>query len=335
MLYLNTQRNQIISKKGLYFPPLQVIEYDSCDLQDFRILSFDAEWGVDNIVSWLGFPIALKRTSALGDVLITSAVAQALTDKYGSDVYFITSPEGMELLKCIKGIIPESVKTYFNNYNIKWVIDLDVLKENYEFAYEGMTEHLQKNRIEITYEYLRMPISRTSPDIYLNTNILNFGYNFVRDLKRPVIVIAPSSSWLCKMWQNMPVLIDKLVKSRYSVILLDKKLWFDPPNGCYMFIDCPIEIGISLLFHSDILLTLDSFWMHMAGAIGVPQLVLCSCTDGNVNARYYNAKVVHGNMDCFPCWYRFREECSLHKFPKCLDTVTADEILEYIRREVN
>jgi ADP-heptose:LPS heptosyltransferase len=79
----------------------------------------------------------------------------------------------------------------------------------------------------------------------------------------------------------------------------------------------------------DLMVTHDSLWSHFSAALGVPQVLLASCTDGQLLSKGYpDVSVVQRDWDCVPCWYRFKEGgCIYSNYPRCLDDVGVDEVM--------
>ena len=81
---------------------------------------------------------------------------------------------------------------------------------------------------------------------------------------------------------------------------------------------------MGLLSLCDLLLTNDSGPMHLAAALGVPQVALFGSTDEIATGPLsHRAVVIHKHVECSPCLLR---ECPIDL--RCFDRIAVDEVFE-------
>jgi ADP-heptose:LPS heptosyltransferase len=282
--------------------------------------------------------LVLERTYALGDVFLTTGVVDAINSALpGVKVHFYTSDGARPLLMHHPGmVLIKNVQDLYNNIQRHGnYIKLDNVPELYE---EHHLPDVRYSRIEIMCNHLGIEPVSLCPSYYLTDAETDLGRNVVSRYPAPYLGIAPVSRRIEKMWDVTEwTILTRLWKqrtkgtvfcfhsqeipeiSKAGVVRLD---WFD------------LRSAAAVAFHMDVFVTLDSLWTHLVAALGCPQVLLTSCTDGELLARDYPKTIVlHSSDDCYPCWYQFpHEKCSLSNPPQCLLAVSAGRVADAVEK---
>ena len=91
-----------------------------------------------------------------------------------------------------------------------------------------------------------------------------------------------------------------------------------------------LETLVGVLAQASMMVTNDSGPMHMAAALGVPTVAVFGSTDADVTSPVGpHTRLVRHDVPCSPCLLR---ECPIDH--RCMDAVTADEVVEAARELV-
>jgi ADP-heptose:LPS heptosyltransferase len=284
-----------------------------------------------------GASVVVSRTYAWGDVILATAVIYAiLQERSDLKIFFHTHSEiqpllkhypDIELIKDAEALRQATMQSY-------GVIILDNVPELYE---EGCLPDVQLNRIEIMCRHLGVQPVKLCPSYYITENEDKFGRAAIEKLQRPFLGIAPVSRRIEKMW--LPERWVDLVKqwraeTGGTVFVFHSD---DLPElreaGAVPLYWHNIRLMVAVGVYMNCFVCLDSLWSHLAAALTVPQVLLTSCTDGELLAKGYpRVKTIHGELSCHPCWYLWTHmQCSVDNPPACLKGVSAGMVLEAIR----
>jgi len=82
----------------------------------------------------------------------------------------------------------------------------------------------------------------------------------------------------------------------------------------------------------DVVVSNDSGPMHIAAALGKPQIVIYGATHTRLGFRPLNdkAEILHANISCQPCSLHGSKECKRGTF-KCMRDISSDEVYEVFK----
>ncbi|TYB31178.1 MAG: glycosyltransferase family 9 protein [Candidatus Mcinerneyibacterium aminivorans] len=155
------------------------------------------------------------------------------------------------------------------------------------------------------------------------------------------IGIAPFSKWNTKNWSvnKYNNLIEKTVKKEeYAVFLfggeedrikVNKMLGIENKRVVDFTGKINLNEFAALAFEMDLFISGDSFPMHVASFLNIPQIAIFGPTSpkktGPLNKK---AHIIQRNFDCIPC---FSKTCLLEKNKhKCLENISENEMMEII-----
>jgi len=272
--------------------------------------------------------LMITRSYAFGDIILASGALEAML-QYDCSVTFRTDPLFVEWFRHAPyTTIP------FTESIIEPHVTLDDVVEQQEDKLIMCGQN--KNRIAIACDILEITLEKHRPYFYMTDN----EWDLVKKIKtlypQPYIGISVSSRYGCKTlgyekWSNI---IDYL-----SSIFNGSIFIFDSPEN-HNKLQCKNKNNIHFLQYSwrtftlhcramDFMVVPDSVWSHIAASVDVPQLLLTSCTDGELIAKdYYKAIYPKPPFDCSPCWYHFnREGCSKHLPAYCLERINSTKLV--------
>ena len=153
---------------------------------------------------------------------------------------------------------------------------------------------------------------------------------------RTVIGIQPYSADSYKNWPYMRDLVKRLSET-YCVLIFHHEA-LDEFEGSHVHkIVEPLRRSISLASLCDWLVVVDSSFLHISAAIGIPTIALFGPTSGKVFCRYYNnVKYLTPSkpaFPCYPCWRNEHKPCHLTNGREsiCLRTITVEDVLTEIQ----
>ncbi len=163
------------------------------------------------------------------------------------------------------------------------------------------------------------------------------------DGKRPVVGINPGAYYgPAKRWftDRYARLADLLAEAGVHVVILgassdlqttDEILSYakSTPHVLTGRMDLPCLLGVLGL--CNLVITNDSGPMHLAAALGTPQIALFGSTDEVATGPFSDrARVLHKHVECSPCLLR---ECPLDL--NCFDRIEVEEVLETALEALN
>ncbi len=190
-------------------------------------------------------------------------------------------------------------------------------------------------------DYLRQ--GSIQPDIRLQATprILERADTLMKDNdvdgRRPLIALNPGASFgPAKRWfpERYAVLADRLVQEVDAEVLLlgspsetsiahqISSQMSQKTNNLVGQTDLPTLIGI--ISRCQLMVGNDSGPMHLAAALGIPQVAIFGSTDEKATGPFNPRSVVlHKHVECSPCLLR---ECPIDL--RCFDRIQVDEVME-------
>jgi len=188
--------------------------------------------------------------------------------------------------------------------------------------YEGQTSpSVDKDRIELFKLATGLENSNTKPKLYLDESEIEYGKSFVGDLK--VGVVYKSSA----KWRDYPRMTDFVVgldTKGVEPIVIDDVM---SVNNYKSTIGMTIRQICSVINALDVIVTPDTGWMHVAGALDKKLVTLFGSIDPKCRTGMYDSVDLVGGCpyDLQPCWY---DICDTYdKFMPCMMNIELSEII--------
>jgi len=267
-----------------------------------------------------------RNRGGLGDVISCLAALKGLKNKYPEKkVAFMVDERYLPIaqnLKYIDALVPYEA----NMLLPEGVINLSTPDVNYERG----RENIGKNRIEIYCAACGVEPSR--PEIKLTKAETRWGKDFANtdNIKIGIQYKSAGSQRNVSdvLWGQ---LYDSLIQYKELQLYLfhTKKLpdWID--RDIVPVIGYGLRETASIVNQMDLMITLDSGLMHLAGALGKRVLALFGPSDPKVQLKYYNADYVWPGqgLDCCPCWGVAKTECPERK---CMTMIKSGMIMDKV-----
>ena len=196
--------------------------------------------------------------------------------------------------------------------------------------YEGETvPHVDKDRIELFKVATSLGNSNTKPKLHLTESEISFGRKFVGDLKVGV-VYKSSAKW--RDYPQMSELIVGLDARGIEPIIIDDTTTINTyknTNGMSIRQICSVINAL------DVIVTPDTGWMHVAGALEKKLVTLFGSIDPKYRTGMYNSVDLVGSCphNLQPCWY---DICDTYdKFMPCMMNIELGEIIRIIERWID
>lgn len=277
--------------------------------------------------------LLLRRTYALGDVLLMSALVRDIKEKYPHlTIHLHTSREAEPLLRHNPQIqLYDSVDSFRECIRKHGdFIDMNNRPEVYE---DEIRPDVRENRIEIMCRILGIEPVHLCPEYYILESEIEAAGKALAGISRPLLGIAPVSKrkekdWPLEQWRELVRLWHTLDGD--VIIFHNKPIPELSEAGAKSFHYFDVRMAAAIAYRVDLMVTLDTLWTHLAAALSVPQVLLTSCTDGMLLSRGYPDTVcVIPENECYPCWYNFHTGgCVLNHHPECLESIDYEYVFE-------
>jgi lipopolysaccharide heptosyltransferase I len=158
----------------------------------------------------------------------------------------------------------------------------------------------------------------------------------------PRVVLHPAARWRTKLWvaDRWRALAAALAQAGWGVILTggpgDAPLAAEIVAGLERPpLNLVGQVGLkglaALLRGADLMVTVDSGPMHMAGAVGTPVVALFGPTDPRRTGPLGPARVLRRDLACSPCLDR---RCRIPERYRCMRELEVDQVLREAREAV-
>lgn len=288
------------------------------------------------------YPIIVKRTFAIGDVLLTTPIIRAIKEACPlSPIQVETKfPEVMRGNPNVKGC---GVFTYDNGGGIAYSPFEDGILVDLDMAYEnrpGM--HILKAYEEVAREAIPglgeiIPKTELFPSIGDDiSGVMMANSAQLADGKKLCVIHCDKTDWPGKNYPSEKILIVASAMERmgFTIAWVGGKKYFDAPQGA---IDLRGKTTItqlaSVMRIAALFIGIDSFPMHCAQAMGCPTIGLfgvsspeCIMTEGSPHIGLVGDK----SIPC--CGQRHREKGTtfVNCDPACIESITVGQIIEAV-----
>ena len=195
--------------------------------------------------------------------------------------------------------------------------------------YEGKSvPHVDKDRIELFELATGLDNSNTKPKLYLTEGEVDFGRSFVGDLR--VGVVYKSSA----KWRDYPQTTDLILglDSRgIEPVVIDDTINI---NNYRSTNNMSIREICSVINSLDVIVTPDTGWMHVAGALDKKLVTLFGSIDPKFRTGIYDSVDLVGGCpyDLQPCWYDICD--SYDKIMPCMMNIELPEIMKVVQERL-
>lgn len=281
----------------------------------------------------------IRMMPGRGDILMASVLAKALKYRYGDDVQcWFAVREGyasiLENNPFVDRVFSsqEQMMRAVPDININ-VDDLEFKVEKKDFERDGK---ITRNRASIYLEQLGLHLENKTPvyivteeeKIWASERLRELGY---RNSSAPIVGVQLYGSNPSRTYPFMDKVVEKLKAQGRQVLLLDAQ-----SDDKYLY---DLRQVAALINQLDVVVTPNSFFYHLAGALKKRAVAIFGYTDGKIWTEDYE-KTIAVEIPCpekkSKCWWRI--ECNPgntlrdkeRSVPPCLRQVTPDMICQAV-----
>lgn len=236
--------------------------------------------------------LGVLNSFMMGDTVLCEAPAKALGFEQGS--YVISNyPEFFLGHPTVHGV--RSFEELPKNARI-----IDLGKAIISMEGKGKDKHVIPRKFEAMCKLAGLQRAADPPELYLTSSEVGTVQE-MRSLfpDKPNVGVVLGSAHVAKNWTYMILGIKRLVKKGYNVFIFGDKLnrtsdWA-MPDGVYEVIGKPIRQMMQWIAMMDVMMGPDTGPMHVAGALGIPLVVICFRVFSDLYAMYDPAIVLETN----------------------------------------
>ncbi len=297
------------------------------------------------------------RFSSLGDVVLSTAVVQALTDAEW-EIGFVTLPqyaslfkEDPRILKIFKFDGFASTAKAIKEFLPDWVVDLHrnqrsivlsgllgakivrTSKRNISrrmLVAFGLGSRKPQSVVDMqlkTLEKLGIFNNSSLPKIFPTQQGLFSAKEKLQGVKKPIAILHPGAKHPLKKWgtENFEKLSKSLIEKGFSVVIIDESENLD--DVIYIK-NLSLEELVGTIAQADIFIGNDSGPVHIAAALNIPTLSIFGPTHPALGfvPRGKNADYITADLPCSPCTLHGSGKCKF-KTQKCFDEITPEMVI--------
>lgn len=258
--------------------------------------------------------LVLRRTRGIGDMLTAMNSVETFADSLKDWRIDVAIPSAL------KGIIStkkENIRFIssdkpINHRQYQQIADISSPCAIYESSRVSRNKLVKKTRTEIFGEALgvRSCMEDLKPRLHLTEEEVLFGKKYIENIKKPVVALAPFSNEKYRNWDSNQ--LTKFLKNNLDttfVLLHDKKFHF---KNIINTDDLTFRQRASVLYAIDVLISIDTVWLHAGAAFNKNIIALFGPIDYRARVRGYdNVKVLVAGQSCSPCWRNGKIKCKL------------------------
>ena len=315
------------------------VVYDSEAGLGLRQGAFRSIAGVDRVLSpYNREPLRRQRLvlpfiGRLGDAVVTASCVTALKERYPDirvDIAAVEATRGLfELMPRVGQLLPYPLEA-------SRLADYDYYL-SFE-SVEAVPDGSARPCADVFSSCLRTPRPAHPPTVTIPREVVQRWRLEKADRPRVAVHVGRPGSLRSFPADLFPQLIRRLAADGYGVYLVGDQAGADVSPGnvdlCY---DCrdrtptPADLA-ALLGQMDVVVTGDSFPMHLAGAMGVATVAIFTATDAVLASDYPSVTGVQSRESCSPCRVADgrcplgHAECTAHRH----SSVSADSIVALV-----
>jgi len=278
----------------------------------------------------------VRKMGGLGDHIFLSVLGKVIKKKFpmAEIVYMVPKK-----FACVYEFYPYIDKVV-DDYNYKTDVSIECTDIDYKIEMIEMVKYgrIKSHRSKIYLEWIGIFDEDVSPEFYVSRDEKAWAINNWEAGGRKRIAVAKSASNKLKSWSGMNKLIGLLNKNdRYSVKVIDNIV-----GDSFEF---SFREGASFISIADFVVSLDSAYSNVAGALGKPAVVIFGSRRGEVFKNMFPSFIpVQGKctiVDRYGCDYNvdcingdsYRDKEVL-KSAECLNNLSPAFVYEIVEKEV-
>ncbi len=310
--------------------------------------------------------ILVLRLSSLGDVVLTQPVTSELRRSYpAAEIHFLTKPGFVDIVKSfgtVDQVINYEKSPGFHLGLLKrrydLVIDLHAKLSTYIIGilvphtkllrYKKqhgrrkniVQKHLKQSGLSTVELYLnclqKLPDFKASAVIPVPKLIVPKNPSLAFEHDKPLLAIFPGATHQTKMLpiNKLQELIHKLGDAYRYIVLGTSAESYLGDLLCKVSKNCQNHCGhyhlpelLCVLEQADLVISNDSGPMHLAAALGIPQIAVFGATHPALGFGPLNPKAIVISMDleCQPCSLHGEECCPLGHF-NCMNSISVEAL---------
>lgn len=312
------------------------------------------------------------RFGAIGDVIHSTIIAQAIKNKYKeAEIHFLTSPVMEQLLKnspYIDRIFTGNAKSLLNLIKLSFTI---LRKEKYDVIF-SLSNNL-KSMIMCKIASPKQVVKRSKQRVHavdafynsalvvhndlekpkqlklvMNSEITKKIEDKLKDYPRPYIVLAPAGAhnqirqgrvWDIDYWKQLA----KNLHEKYNGTIFvtgskneinEHKTLSEIQNVRVLTGELTLEESASLYEQSDLIITVDSGPLHIASCFDTKIIALLGSTSPDVVQPYgHKDSYIEPDFDCKYCWKKVCDKLKEgESITPCMKSIKPDKILDFIEQ---
>lgn len=265
-----------------------------------------------------------NETRGLGDVIMSTVVARALSETFKLPIIYVVRPLAEPLLE----------GHYKTVNNIK---DIQKINNSIYIPFRDAFEHYRyirnrRHRIDSMLLYCGVKSIDKKPAVpkvvtfrrYAKPGKINVGVG--------ITSMAPTRSWPIEYLHELA----KLLGDNYLFHLFEGARLHKQGN----IIEHKTSLSelIGAISQMNMVLSVDSLLSHLAGALNIPSVVLYTTIKADWRNKYYNNTIgIQSPVDCSPCMDRqfgIPQECEKATIKPCVQMLTPEMIAEVISSQI-
>jgi ADP-heptose:LPS heptosyltransferase len=292
--------------------------------------------------------ILVKRmTPGIGDLVMATTGIEALKKRYpNKEIHVAVQPYLRDVLKhnpYIDEVLDVRQAINMRRYHV--TIDISTPCARYEVARIRGNKLVEKNRVEVFAEALgtREVIDDIRPRFYLSDeekeNVFKFLVKDGLDKNKSTIGIVGDSAELYRDWpKNHYIKLAKQLRQNYNVIILNK-VPQETYQGIINVTGHPFRAAAAALSYCDLLITVDTGFLHIAEALNIKSIALFGPIDYRARCKgYKHTTVMTSNLPCIPCWrnnhIKCKENNAVKCYSRCMETIQPKHVLKVIKSKI-
>lgn len=284
------------------------------------------------------FSVGIIRTvKGLGDILILSVIGKALKEQYpgkvkvwfavypGHEALLENNPHIDKVFTSEKELMEARPDVHFNVNDLEFKTEL---RKDEKIVHNRTALYL--NKMELSVEN-KTPVYVVTEEEKLTAQktLKKLGY----DLNKSIIGIQLYGSNISKTYPHMLKVAKELEKRGYQIFYLDSDLY-----------KYELREIAAIANEMALMITPNSFFYHLAGALKKRAVALFGYTDGKIWTEDYE-KVTYVQIPCPKgnerCWWRIEcipgkdlQEKETTNTPECLSKIPVETVLKEVDRHL-
>ena len=277
----------------------------------------------------------------IGDVLLTTPIIIALKKKFNADITYACREKHLPILQYnpdIRKVITE----YTNMDSTTYTYHLPLIRHTEDYK----IKRNQQNRIDSMADLFMVELEDRDkrPKVYLTEIELEWSRMQVPKDDRiyrigmNIEATAHSRRWIYSYLIDLVKDLNNAQKYNFEIYLFGQGQNFKGVEESIPAIvknyihKTTLRQMMAMLYRMDLILSVDSLFSHLAGALDIPSVVIYSSIPARWRNSYYRSIGVQSSRKCCPCMdFQFvkkedYDKCDRFGIPPCIRDITADKV---------